>query len=124
MNDDLAPLLQELPEPAAPPTITATVMARIARDSDERAAVMAAPVRRSRESVAWLWTFVGAAVVLVVAVNGWLSSGAFPDVTSARIGLGRASQMPVLGPFSGVLALGLAVYLVGLFAPLRSGQRE
>lgn len=125
MNDDLAPLLKDLHEPTPPPTITATVMARIAREAGHRVEEqVTAPVRRIADVAAWVYTFAGAALVLLVFGYGWLSSGAMPDLTSARIGLGRPSLMPSLGPLSTWLGLGLLVYLAGLFSPLRGGKTQ
>lgn len=125
MIDDLKPLLQGLPEPPPPPSITATVMARIARDVERRAdGQVTAPARRISDVAAWAYTFAGVAMVLVVCTYGWFSTGSLPDLTSARIGPGRPALMPVLGPFSVPLALGLLVYLAGLFSPLRSGRVE
>ena len=120
MNDDLAPLLKELHEPTPPPSMTATVMVRIARESERRREdQITAPVRRTADLAAWLYTAAGLAVVILVFGYGWLSSGALPDLTAARIGLGRPSMMPALGPLSAVLGLGLVLYLAGLFSPLR-----
>lgn len=123
MMDDLTPVLSRLPEPMPSSTLTATVMARIEREADHKAhAKVAVPASRARELRTWLWTFAGVAVVLMVFVNGWLSSGSLPNFTSARIGLGRAPLMPVGTSVSLFLALGLIAYLAGLFAPLRSEE--
>lgn len=125
MNDDLAPLLKELTEPAPPPTMTATVMARIAREAERRAEVPAvAPADRRADVAAWLYTFAGVAVVLLVCGYGWISTRSMPDLTSARIGLGRPTLIPVQGPLLVALGLGLLFYVAGLFAPLRSAGRE
>jgi predicted phage tail protein len=125
MNDELAPLLKALPEPAPPLTMTATVMARIAREADRRVEdQVTVPVRRGADVAAWLYSVTGAALVVVVFAYGWVTSGAMPDLTSARIGLGRPSMMPALGPFSALLGLGLLIYLAGLFSPLRSRARD
>lgn len=119
MNEDLAPLLKELHEPAPPVTLKATVMARIARDVERHAEVqVTAPVRRRADLKAWLYTVAGLAAILFVFADGWLSSGVLPDVTSARIGMGRTPLTPFGAPMW-VLWLGFIVYLAGLFAPLR-----
>jgi len=125
MNDDLAPLLKALHEPEAPPTMTATVMARIAREAGRRSEEqVTVPVRRRAEMAGWLYICAGAALVVLVFGFGWLSSGVMPNFMSARIGLGRTSLMPALGPWSAVLVIGLLVYLAGLFSPLRARARD
>ena len=122
MVDDLTPVLARLPEPLPPSTLTATVMARIEREAEQHAAdTLAAPARRP-ELRAWLWTFVGIALVLVAFINGWLSMETLPDFTAPVIGRGRPSLMPAGGPFALLVGVGLLVYLAGLFAPLRSGK--
>lgn len=124
MIDDLKPLLQDLPDPAPPSSITATVMARIAREADRRMEdQVTAPVRRASEVGAWLYACTGVALVLLACAYGWFSTESIPDLTSARIGVGRPPLMPSLGPFSALLGFGLLVYLAGLFAPLRSDRR-
>lgn len=123
--DDLTPVLARLPEPAPPSTMTATVMARIEREAERKADEKAAvPAGRARESEPWLWTFAGVALVLMVFVQGWLSSGTLPNLTSARIGVNHAPLMPGGSSVSLLLALGLAIYLAGVFAPLRSGGKD
>ena len=121
MTDDLEPVLEQLPEPAPPSSLTATVMARIAREAEVTAAV--APVKTRRELRPWIWTFAGIGLVVALFVNGWLSIGALPDFTSARIGLGRATLVPIEGPTVWLVGLGLLIYLAGLFAPLRDRRR-
>lgn len=118
--DDLTPVLARLPEPMPPSALTATVMARIEREAEQRAeATIAAPVTRPREVQAWLLTFVGLALVLIVFANGWRSGGFVPNFMAAKIGLGHAPLMPPEARVSLLLALGLVAYLAGLFAPLR-----
>jgi hypothetical protein len=121
MMDDLTPILSRLPEPMPASTLTATVMARIEREAEEKAdAKAAAPASRAREFQTWLWTLVGVSLGLVVFINGWLSAGSLPDFTAARIGPKRAPLMPIGTSASLLLAVGLLVYVAGLFAPLRS----
>ena len=120
--DDLTPVLARLPEPMPPSTLTATVMARIEQEAEQKAAAAGTvPVRRL-EMRAWLWTFVGVALVVGVLISAALDARAMPDFTSSRIGLGRAPLMPIEGPALLLLGVGLLVYLSGLFAPLRSGK--
>ena len=124
MTDDLTHLLSQLPEPMPPSTLTATVMARIEREAEQRAeAPLAAPANRARE-LAWLWTFAGIALVMMGFINGWVSAGSLPDFTAARIGLNRAPLMPIGPSVTLLLALGLLVYVAGLFAPIRDESRD
>lgn len=122
--DDLTPLMSRLPEPAPPAALMATVMARIERETAQYSpgAEASAPARHGRDRPAWLWTLVGAAVVLGVSAAGWLETGALPGVTLARTGFAKPLAMPGVGPASMILGAGLLLYLVGLLAPLRSGS--
>jgi hypothetical protein len=131
MMDDLTPLLSRLPEPPPASTLTASVMARVHREVERKleaeqtsGAAIASRAGRLRELQPWLWSCGGVALVLLAFVNGWLSSGSLPSLTSARIGVGHQGLMPVGPGVSVLLALGLIVYLAGLFAPLRTGQRD
>jgi hypothetical protein len=123
MNDDLTPLLQHLPEPEPPASIAATVMARIARDSEERTQAATSPLPRRREWTAFALALAGMTLVFLVTIKGWLLMGELPGLTTARIGAGRSSLMPV-GPFMSFVWVGVVVYLAGLFAPLRSGTQR
>jgi hypothetical protein len=121
--DDLTPILSRLPEPRPASTLTATVMARIEREAELREnAKITVPVSRARELQTWVWTFAGTALVLMVFLRGWLSSGSLPSLIAARIGFNHTPLMPVGGSVSVLLALGLAAYVTGLFAPLRSDR--
>jgi len=120
MNDELTPLMTRLPDPAPPPTLTATVMARIAREEEARHAAVIEPVRRERP--AWPWALVGIAVVIGASAWGWLAAGTVPDLISPRIGTGAPLLTPG-GPAAVGITLGLLVYLAGLFAPLRHRGR-
>ena len=123
MNDDLTPLLRDLPEPAPPATLTATVMARIEREAEQRAeARSVTPVKAARGLSTWLWTFTGIALIVGLFANGWLSLNTPPDFTTSRIGFGRAMLVPLQGPTLWLAGLGLLVYLAGLFAPLRNDR--
>ena len=121
MNDDLTPLLRELPEPAPPSTMTATIMARVQREAERKAeAQVVATVKTSVDLRMWLATFAGIALVVVLFISGWQSLGTVPDFTSPRIGSGRAMLVPIQGPTMLLMGLGLLIYLAGLFAPLRT----
>jgi len=117
MNDDLAQLLQKLPEPPAPSSMTSTVMARIAREAD-----LAVVVDAPRERPTWIWSLVGLAVVVAAAVYGWANGIGLPDLVGSKVG-SRPTLLPMGGPLTAVMAVGLLVYLAGLFAPLRSRGR-
>lgn len=122
MIDDLHASMTHLREPAPPPTLKATVMARIAREADREpadAAAEAASAKRRRERPMWLWTFAGLVVVLCASAYAWLEGGLLPDLISPRMAGGLAS-IPTQGPAALILALGLLVYMAGLLAPLRS----
>lgn len=120
MNDDLAPLLSTLPEPAAPPSITATVMARIEREAAAQLAESASPVasRHKRDVSTWITACLGIALVAAATATGWYTNG-LPEVFSPRFlrgGLGSALagwQASLVG------LVGLALCLRALFAPLR-----
>jgi hypothetical protein len=117
MNDDLAPILSTLPEPTPPSSMTSSVMARIAREADAAVAV-----EDPRERPTWVWSVVGLAVVMAAMVYGWATGAALPDLLGSKVG-GRLALLPMGGPLSAVMAVGLLVYLAGLFAPLRSRGR-
>jgi hypothetical protein len=121
MMDDTTTLMARLPEPAPPPALAATVMARIAREAARDA--VAAPARRRREGLAWLCALAGLAVVFGLSAWGWIGA-ALPHPMSWSIGPGIPDVLPVEGPAVPLLALGLLLYLAGLFAPLRSGIRR
>ena len=125
MMDDLTPVLSRLPEPMPSSTLTATVMARIEREAEQKAAdKVAVPVSRGQEFGTWLWTFAGVALVLMGFINGWVWSGVLPNVIDARIGLNHAPVMPVGPDVTVFLGLGLIAFVAGLFAPLRSSGRD
>ncbi|MCC7185234.1 MAG: hypothetical protein IT185_03255 [Acidobacteria bacterium] len=117
MNDELAPILSTLPEPTLPSSMTASVMARIAREAD-----LVVAVEQPRERPTWLWSLVGLAVVIGAAVYGWATGIGLPDVLGAKVG-GRLAMLPMGGPLTAVMAAGVLVYLGGLFAPLHSRSR-
>jgi hypothetical protein len=116
MNHDLdmEEVLGDLAEPNAPSTITATVIARIARESN---ATLAAQAPRRRERPTWILTVAGLLAMCVAFGIGWASTGA-PSPLTTKIGGGLS--LPFGGPAVVVLAGGLMVYLAGLFAPLRA----
>lgn len=121
MTDDLARLLSTLPEPVAPSSITATVMARIEREAAEQRAEGASParVRHRRDAATWVTACVGLALVIGATASGWYSNGV-PDMISPRFL--RGSLDAALTGWQASLAgvAGLVLCLRALFAPLRS----
>lgn len=121
MLDDFEQRLATLPEPIPPSTLAATVMARIAREPDPlpTIAMMPSSALRTDYPSAWLWALAGILAVMGLTVQGWVTLGAPPDVLSPRIGRTAGVLMPVTGPGMLLLAVGLWLFLVGLFAPIR-----
>ena len=118
MSDDLATRLSRLAEPEPPSSLSATVMARIARE----AGATARPVR-SRERASWVWALPGLALVASGCLYGWITGGSVPDVP-LRVGPNMSTLVPTAGLPLLMLALGVVASLAGLFAPLRhSGRR-
>ena len=124
MIDDLEPLLARLPEPAPPPTLAATVMARVARVPDRASADIPSrsPATTRREWSAWVSVAVGLTLVIAPIVQGWSTVASLPELASARIGARPLMLIPVDGPGVLLLAVGSWLFLVGLFAPLRGGM--
>lgn len=121
MNDDLLPLLATLPEPAAPPSITATVMARIEREVAERQVDAGSPVRRrhANDLTTWITAAAGIALVLGATATGWYYNGV-PDLFSPRFLRGGLVAALAGWQASLVGLLGLGLGLRALFAPLRA----
>ena len=125
MIDDLEQDLARLPEPAAPDSITATVMARVSRLS-ERPASVAPPAivaASTTEFPAWAIAFVGLAVVAV----SWLAGGFETDwwrelIASPPDAAQGAATLSVNWTAAFGVALGLVLYVAGLLAPL--GRRR
>jgi hypothetical protein len=125
MIDDLTPLLRDLPEPAPHSSMTASVMARIEREAERKAEARSATrVKATGEVRVLFLTVAGLALVGVLFAYGWLSLETPPDFTSPRIGFDRARLVPIQGPAMWLVGVGLVIYLAGLFAPLRSGERD
>jgi len=123
MIDHVATLMARLPEPTPPASLKATVMARIAREAElqqDIAAEAANHARIPRERSVWIWTLAGGlATVVGTTVYGWLAGGALPSFTAPLIGGGAPALIPMPGSAALIVALGLLIYLAGLFAPLR-----
>lgn len=117
MIDEIGPLLARLPDPEPPATLSATVMARIAREPDRRSRDAMARDQEERDRPFRARILAGVLVVLVVTVHGWIGGASVPDVVSWRMGLPRLG--PSGGPAALLIAIALLVYVRGLFAPLR-----
>ncbi|MGD8330115.1 MAG: hypothetical protein PVJ49_11825 [Acidobacteriota bacterium] len=121
--------LQRLPEPEPPAHLAADVAARIARLDNERVTTGAQrgrpePVRPAREQLAWA-AVIGGTAIGFAAQTYRLATG---EVAPSWLGIpaGRVIEgfLPALSlsPATAVLAVGLALYVAGLFAPLRGGR--
>jgi hypothetical protein len=114
MNEDLATRLSRLAEPEPPSSLSAAVMARIARE----AGATARPVH-PRERPSWIWALPGLALVAGACLYGWITTGSMPNVP-LRVGPDVSTLVPRDGLPLLMLALGLVACLAGLFAPLRT----
>ena len=125
-TDDFGALMKQLDEPAPPASLRANVMAQIARDVDRRRVATADGTARAprRESAVWLRMLAGLAVVLSANVYAWLEAGSLSDFIAPRIGPASRALIPMEGPAALVMGLGLLIYLAGLLAPLRDGNRR
>ncbi len=117
MIDEMGPLLARLPEPEPPPTLSATVMARIAREPARQRQELVAREGMPRGRPFRAHILAGVLIVLAVTVHGWIGAASVPDVVSWRIGLPRL--VPSGGPAALLVAIALLLYVRGLFAPLR-----
>jgi hypothetical protein len=118
--------LKRLPEPPFPKGLAADISARIARLDEERAADASEPPRVAvaearRDRLAWVVALVGVTVGLGAQAYGLVVGEATLDLTSLRIsgGMDGIDEMLPESPAVAVLAAGLLLYLVGLFASLR-----
>ena len=118
--------LAGLPRPAAPPDLTAAVLARIAQIEGSYPAPVAAemPGTRTlsgtRDWSAWATALGGLAAGLVVAVSMATGEGAPIDIESAGAG-GMATGLLAMSStttWALALAASLALYVAGLFAPV------
>jgi hypothetical protein len=130
MIDEVASKVTRLPDLAPPASLSANVMARVARLSDERSVVRHAAgtsligtESSSRERLAWVWGLAGLVIALGTYVNREIAAGTLSDLTLSRIGRLQLVATPV-EPAMLVLALGLLLYLKGLFSPLRSAASK
>jgi hypothetical protein len=132
MTDLVESELARLPEPMPPATLAATVMARVAEERAPSSLASRAPrdnsangrARRSWTGLpAWAAAFAGLAIVFVSWIGGQLEAGSSLALISSQIGVPSPGSMPPNGSAVFGLALGLLLYLAGLFAPLRKSGR-
>ena len=117
----LSTALAALPQFAAPPDLAAAVLTRVARGDAVQPAT-AAPA--TPEWSPWVTTLggLGAGLAIVLSVLG---GDVIPIAITAGSGglAGALSAMPVTATWAPVLAVSLALYVAGLFAPV-GGQRS
>lgn len=117
--------LAALPEPAPPPHLTATVLARIAQIDQAHSAPAAAAMpetraRSTREWPAWAGALGGLAAGLAIVLSMPPGDWSHIPIASPRVGGVTAGlvAMPSTSAEALALAAGLALYAAGLFAPL------
>lgn len=124
---DLTSALSALPHVEAPPDLAASVMARIARLDDEAPTIQGPARQRKAAAAAWRadwlgWISIGgmaaglAAILPVYAVSADFS-GLARGGTAAGLAV-----MPGTVEGIAVLAGGFALYLAGLYLPLRGAR--
>lgn len=133
MNNHFEPELTRLPEPVPPATLVTTVMARVSRLAEGPASASLAyraPKGNSREErvrglidlAAWVAALAGLAIVFVSWINARQEAGSLLDLMSSRIGPPNLLSMSPNGPAALGLALGLLLYVAGLFSPLHNRE--
>jgi len=121
--------LKYLPEPAVPEGLSANITARLANLDEEGIAGASKPVRiasikATRDRLAWTAALVG----LTVGVGAQAYRIAVSAMTLDLTSLGIIREFELISwlmdgappsPAVAVLAVGLLLYLIGIFAPLR-----
>lgn len=121
--------LKHLPEPAVPEGLSANITARLANLDEEGIAGASKPVRiasikATRDRLAWTVALVGLTVGVGAQAYRIAVSAMTLDLTSLRI-IREFELISWLmdgappSPAVAVLAVGLLLYLIGIFAPLR-----
>ena len=124
--------LAGLPQPAAPPDLTAAVLARITQiDGPHRAPVAAETsetiaLSPTRAWPAWATALGGLAAGLMIALSMASGDGPLGNIAPPGVGAMTAGllEMPSTTTWALVLAASLALYVAGLFAPLRVRGRD
>ena len=125
--------LTRLPEPVVPSTLAGAVMARVSRlDEGHTPASLAFSVStgRPQKQRIWSWNslaagvaaFAGLVIVLLSWIDGRLDTGSWPSLISLHVGAPNMVRLPPDLSAALGLALGLLLYLGGLFAPLRKSR--
>ncbi len=133
MINHLEPEMTRLPEPVPPATLVTTVMARVSRLAEQpapaslasRASVGTARherARRSSDLPAWVAGLAGLAIVFVSWIGSLNEADLAAGLISSRIGPPDLLHVSLNGSAALGLALGLLLYLAGLFAPYRLGR--
>ncbi len=121
--------LKHLPEPALPEGLSANITARLANLDEEGIAGASKPVRiasikATRDRLAWTAALVGLTVGVGAQAYRIAVSAMTLDLTSLRI-IREFELISWLmdgappSPAVALLAVGLLLYLIGIFAPLR-----
>ena len=131
--------LKRLPEPVLPEGLTAGIMARMARVSDERVARNAVAVANARSRISasrvsmsegwdtleWVAALGGIAVGFGIQIYRLARGGGTIDLTSSRIGeWGGLLAVPDASASTLLVAIGLSLYFAGFLAPLMRTDRE
>jgi hypothetical protein len=130
VNSSPESALTHLPEPEPPVTFSRSVMARVSRSAKEQR--WARPVRvsptsgsrsllvgRALELAFRVAAIGGFAIVTISWTYGMLVNGAGLQLVPSAPWLSTPLRMPPGGPGTIGLALGLLLFVAGLFAPLR-----
>lgn len=130
MTGDVEPALTLLPEPEPPPSFSRTVMARVSRAAEARrpARLPGDPlpssrkgsVGRARELAPGVGAIAGVAVAITSWAHGLLETRAALDLVPSLPWLSIPVKMPLGRSATLALALGLLLYVAGLFAPLHN----
>jgi hypothetical protein len=129
MTDALETELRRLPEPSRPYGMSSAIMARARQIDDRRAAaarvVQPATVRSRRDHLAWAAVIAGIAIGLGMQAFTYATAGFRVDSTMQWLRVGPAGLLDTAHLWPGVLALavGLTLYLAGLFASIDSVRR-
>jgi len=124
LSTTLTSELATLPGPETPADLAGIVMARIAQlpeSDDVRAPAPAAGTVRRRDwmqTVTTLGGLVAGLAVILTMPSGAAALGSF--MTPRFIATGGLAALPSSGPAALAIAAGLVLYVVGLFAPIRS----
>jgi hypothetical protein len=134
MTDRIERNLPLLPEPAAPAELSAAVMARVSHLADEPAPAprFVSDVtgdssrergRRGSHRPAWAAAVAGLSIVSIAWTYGRLAAGQWPGLVSSPLGPRGFVSLPADLSTALGLALGLLLYVGGLFAPVSGTEK-